>query len=264
MMRMTNGNAVWNEFCNKMRRDELSRDDFTDEMQMLLYSLLCGTAAAQRRNKFISSSYEVYETSEKISIVVRCADDEYRFDFIRSETKWKLAFVECITLPISNIKSLPYESFTELSDKETSIRREKEISRLIFMYHKFKELLGQEQAVKMFLDGKGEYICARSWVPFYSERLSYIAYAAWIENRINGEKIFIEKFDESVCCLKFSQHIWRKMYAMTGHLQNMIEYDEYMYLFEEIWRDRANASGWRVEFEYSQEDTVLIFKKDIY
>lgn len=31
MMRMTSGNAVWNEFCNKMRRDELSRDDFTDE-----------------------------------------------------------------------------------------------------------------------------------------------------------------------------------------------------------------------------------------
>ena len=51
----------------------------------------------------------------------------------------------------------------------------------------------------MFYDGDGEYICARSWVPFYSDGLSFIAYFAWYECRINGENVAIQEFCESKC-----------------------------------------------------------------
>lgn len=252
---------VWNSFRDKMRKDELCDCDFTKEMQQLLSPLLCGSAATQRRNKFISSPFETYKNGSKISILVHCSDDDYRFDFVESETRWKLAFIECISLPVSDIKSLPYIDFAELPDKEIAIRKEKDISRTIFMYNKFKEMLGQEEATKIFMDGQGEFICARSWVPFYSDNLSYIAYAAWMENRINGERVIIERFDEEECCLKLCQHTWRKLYVVTGHLQNMIEYNEYMHLFEEIWKDRASASGWMLQFEYLPEDTILRFSR---
>ena len=61
-----------------------------------------------------------------------------------------------------------------LDKKELHIRREKEITQLVYFYLKFKELVGSEKAIAMFYDGKGEYICARSWVPFYGKRDSSI------------------------------------------------------------------------------------------
>jgi hypothetical protein len=59
-----------------------------------------------------------------------------------------------------------------------------------------KELLGRDEAIRNFMDGNGEKLCARSWVPYYDERLAYIAYAAWIENRINGEDVTITEFSQ--------------------------------------------------------------------
>lgn len=94
----------------------------------------------------------------RISDVLHCADDDYRFDFLPDGMLWKLAFVECITLPVYDLNTFPYTEFALLDKKELHIRREK--------------------ALACVSDGKGEYICARSWVPFYSDGLSYIAYSA--------------------------------------------------------------------------------------
>jgi hypothetical protein len=67
-----------------------------------------------------------------------------------------LAFIECITLPVSNINTLPYFDFIPLCEKETLIRHEKEISKNIYLYLKFKELFGRDEAIKIFMDGNGE------------------------------------------------------------------------------------------------------------
>ena len=124
-------NIVWADFCDKMRKDALCDGDFTKEMQPLLSHLLCGSHATQRRDKFIIAPFETYENDSKINIIVHCSDDDYRFDFVWSDAKWKLAFIECITLPISDIKTLPYMDFVELPDRENAIRKEKEISKMI-------------------------------------------------------------------------------------------------------------------------------------
>jgi hypothetical protein len=116
--------------------------------------------------------------------------------------------------------------------------------------------LGKQEALKMFLDGSGEFLGAKSWVPFYSDKKTYIAYVAWIENRINGEAISLDEFTEEKCVIRFKNHLWRRMYTMTGHLKTQIEYSE---LFEAIWKDRATQSGWEIEFIYDSDDTVLVF-----
>ena len=252
---------VWSEFCDKLRTEQLDEDDFTDETKGFCSLLLCGSAAKERREKYLAAPFKFLTGQSKVSVLVQCPDDDYRFDFIISGSEWKLAFIECITLPVFDICSLPYSKFKKLANKETDIYREKEISKTIYMYNEFKKLLGQNGAIRMFLDGEGEVICSRSWVPFFDDSLSYIAYAAWMENRIYGEKVVIERFDEECSCLRFCEHIWRKMYSVTGHLRYMIDYDEYLFLFESIWKDRAKAAGWNLKVEYSGEDTILIFEK---
>lgn len=252
---------MWLEFCDKMRQDKLCDSDFTDEMRVLLRSVLCGPDAGQRRQKFLSSPYEIYKNDTKYSVILHCPDDDYRFDFSLSESKWQLSFIECITLPVHDISVLPYTDFKVLPKKEAEIRGEKEISKLIFFYNQFKKLVGRQKAIEMFHDGAGEFLCAKSWVPFFDDRLSYIAYAAWMENRICGEDVEIVRFDEQCCRLRFRRHIWRKMYMMTGHIQTMIDYEEYMSIFESIWKNRASESGWTLQFNYYDEDTELLFTK---
>lgn len=63
--------------------------------------------------------------------------------------------MECITLPVLGMEAVPYSEFAPLGKKEAFIRREKEISQLIRFYLKFKELVGKEEALMMFCDGRG-------------------------------------------------------------------------------------------------------------
>ena len=252
-------NDIWALFRIKLSDDALCDEDFTDETRHLLKSFLSGPDSSSRRAKFSSSPAQYFDTEAKAIVLLTCPDDHYRFDFIKNSEGYSLAFIECITLPISDIKAFPYDKFAPLCDKETHIRCEKEISKIIWMYLKFKELLGRDEAIKVFMDGSGESIAARSWVPFYNDRLSYIAYAAWTENRITGEDIAITAFSDDKSVLLFRNHIWRRMYAVTGHLKTLIGYEEFIWIFEEIWRDRARASGWNVEFSYMGDDTSMTF-----
>ncbi len=175
--------------------------------------------------------------------------------------KWKLSFIECITLPVSDLSVMPYTAFQRLPVKETEIRREKEISKLIYFYDQFRKLVGRQKAMEILFDGAGEFLCAKSWVPFFDETLSYIAYAAWIENCIYGEQVEIVSFSEQCCRLLFHKHIWRKLYTMTGHIRKMIDYEEYIDIFESIWKNRAFESGWELQVNYRDEDTELVFTK---
>lgn len=253
---------IWNEFQNKLKDDTLTESDFTVEMCAFLQPLLCGESSASRRKKFLDAPYDVYENTRGISVVLHCLDDDYRFDFSSDGFSWRLAFVECITLPVLGMETVPYSKFIPLEKKEVFIRREKEISQFIHFYLKFKELVGKEEALAMFCDGRGEYICARSWVPFYSDGLSYIAYSAWYESRINGETVVIQEFQENKCVVVIYNHIWRNVYFMARHLNPIIEYTEYMELFESVWRDRAQNAGWTINFVYKDEYTSLIFNRN--
>jgi hypothetical protein len=252
---------VWTGFCEKLKNDALTEADFTEEMGPYLINWLRGADTLQRRTKFISAPVRFFDTGTKAVVMLACPDDDYRFDFVCENDVYKLVFMECITLPVNDITKLPYSDFIPLPRFESWIRREKEISKTVYLYNKFKELLGPEKAALIFLDGYGEAVNARSWVPFYSGRLAFIANAAWQENRISGESIVLEEFSEDRSVIRFKDHIWLRMYRETGHLRTQIPYDEYIGLFEAVWRDRAEKSGWKVGFAYEGEDTIMTFEK---
>lgn len=71
----------------------------------------------------------------------------------------------------------------------------------------------------MFCDGRGEYLCAKSWVPFYSAGLSYIAYCAWYKRRMNGENVVVQEFQEYRCAVVIYNHMWRNVYFMAAHFK---------------------------------------------
>lgn len=71
----------------------------------------------------------------------------------------------------------------------------------------------------------------------------------------------VREFQEGRCEVVIHHHIWRNIYFIATHLRPIIEYSEYMELYEAIWRDRATCAGWNIEFVYTEEDTALIFNR---
>jgi hypothetical protein len=122
-------------------------------------------------------------------------------------------------------------------------------------------MFGVDEALSWFKDGAGEFLCAKSWVPYYKDPKAFIAFSAWIENRINKENISINEFPDSKCQLRFIGHLWFKVYNIASHIKTQISFDEYKMLFEYIWQDRATNAGWDISFQYIGEDTILSFIK---
>lgn len=250
---------IWTEFIEKLHLDSLYEDDFTGDTKSFLISFLTGDSRKFRRDMIITANayFDIGET--KYIVIAECDDSEYRFDFIVDEGKWRLCFIECITIPIKNVNTLPFTDFPAVPEHETWIRAEKNISRTVYLYNRLKESFGSEKAIEWFLDGAGEFLAAKSWIPYFDDKRAFVAYIAWCENRLNGEIASIESFDNSKCVIRLKDHLWFKVYNSASHLKLMITESEYRNLFEHIWIDRAKQSGWNVRFEYTGSDTIIIF-----
>lgn len=174
MIEYSNASKIWIDFTDKLRTDGLDGTDFTDEMKVFFLLFITGNQTETRRLEFASSPAVITDVEDKTVILVHCPDDEYRFDFINNNGQAQLAFIENITIPITVINEMPFSNFTPLPEKEVWIRNERDVSKQIYQYNKFKELLGKEKAITMFLDSGGEFIAAQSWVPYFKPHKAFI------------------------------------------------------------------------------------------
>lgn len=252
---------IWNEFLEKLRSDSLTENDFANDTKLFLLPFLTGPATQARRSKFLSSTVEFVDGEDKGIVILTCRDDEYRFDFIVTGDCWQLSFIECITLPVAGIGISPYSNFSPLPEKEAWIRAERTVSQMVHFYCRLKKFFGTDEALSWFIDGAGEFLCAKSWVPFYTASKAFIAFCAWIESRVHGENVSIVNFTDSKCVMRFHQHLWFRVYHAASHIKTQITLTEYTGLFEYIWKDRALHAGWNITFTYSNDDTVLTFTK---
>lgn len=251
-------NTLMSEFYEKLKSDSFVENDFVPEMCTFLKSFLTGNSRRYIREKFYNASGQTFMCEEKCCIVLNCPDDDYRFDFkFDTEGKWQICFIECITLPVHDIRELPYSEF-ESYEKESWIRAENNISNIVSQYTKIKTQSDISDAQAWFRDEAGNVLAAESWVPFYAKHKAFIAYNAWYENRINGERVSIDEFGDEVCIIRFTEHLWRRVYESASHIKPVIPYDEYMELFEYIWRGRASHAGWNTEFTYGEHYTTTI------
>lgn len=253
---------IWHEFSIKLNNDTYKETDFHLDMRSFLLSFLTGKQSELRRKKFSSSPAEFFECETKKCVILHCPDDDYRFDFKEQNGAWQLCFIEGITLPVDKVFPIPYENFIPLPEQESWIRAEREISKTVHFYCRLKELYGIVEALSWFNDGAGEFLCAKSWVPFYNGSKAFVIFSAWIEARIHGEDISVDVFTDTECRLRFKGHLWFKVYHGAGHIKTQLTLNEYTGLFKHIWMDRAYNAGWKIDFKYLNEDTILIFSKE--
>lgn len=68
----------------------------------------------------------------------------------------------------------------------------------------------------------------------------------------------VEELSDDHSVLLFKDHEYLMLYDVAGHLKPRIDLQEYKGVFEDKWRDRANAVGWNIKFEYDGYDTRMI------
>ncbi|MDR0288123.1 MAG: hypothetical protein LBI03_10540, partial [Clostridiales bacterium] len=120
-------------------------------------------------------------------------------------------------------------------------------------------IIGKQDALNWFKDGEGERTGVPSWMPYFTKRKAFIAYTAWIQNRLYGEDVYITKFSEEYSELLFKNSSWLFLYKVAVHLKQMISRDEYIELFETIWKDRALWNEYNANFSYENEDILISF-----
>jgi len=251
---------IWSELKIKLQNDSFTPEDFNEETRQFLISFLSGENRKFRRDELYNAKVQFREGEQKHIAFLDCTDGLYRLDFVENAGKWQLLFIECITIPIEKIESLPFNNFPPLNDNDENwIREERRISLIIHWYNYIKNTSGIDEALKHFRYGAGEVLAAKAWIPYFSDKKSFIVYIAWWDNRICGEKVSIEKFSDDECIIKYIEPIWFKMYNVTGHLKFQIPFDEYKNLYEYIWQDRAKCSSWNIEFIYETNNIILRF-----
>ena len=114
---------IWASFRQKLLSDTLAVDDIVEEAQAFLHSFLSGEASRRRRDKFLQAEAVYVDGEQRKSVILRCDDDDYRFDFVPQSEKWKLSIIECITLPVDDIADFPYHAFRSLTEKRRGLRR---------------------------------------------------------------------------------------------------------------------------------------------
>jgi hypothetical protein len=186
----------------------------------------------------------------------------YCFSFLLESGEWYFQHVECITLRLDKVDSLPTSHFPDLpEEKKAWIREEIRVSEMVRLFQWLLKNNGRSFAMDWFLDGEGYLLAARAWVPFVPVHQAFILYLCWEQASLRGSAVTLVEMNDLAARVQI-QPIYFQLYKHTTHLKQQISFEDYRCLFETIWIDRASKAGWDLTFSYQNEICELFFVQE--
>jgi len=255
---------VWTGFTRKLASGEFGEQDCEPISGTCFGMFITEERHADWRRQICETPPPPYEFGEDklIFFMDEGTPQEVRFDFVQRGDRWLLYFVDGVTIPIRSIDHLPFSDFPDPRTGESATHfglMEEHISFRLKVYQRVKEKEGKTEALSWLADGLGRRVGAAAWFPYFSPRKAFIVSTAWSERRMYRQHVVIEEFGDDRCVLLFRDHVWFKMYAAAAQIHARFDQEEYREIFEHIWRDRANHSGWDASFSYDGAETRVIF-----
>ncbi len=250
--------VILKDFQRKIQSSSLAHTDFVDAS---LFSMFNDQAAAPLVQRIASCQDPLFERGEdKYIFHIPLGEEwEVRLDFVLDDNGYKLACMDGYTIPLKHVDQLPFHDYTPLPNRESIMREEYRVYAMVRDYVRLAGMLGKQEALDWFKDGTGEKAGVPAWMPYFTRRKAFIAYTAWMQNRLYGEDVAITRFTEEHSELLFRNHGWLFLYHAAAHIKQMISYEDYVELFETIWRDRAFHNGLQVEIAYEGNDVRMSF-----
>lgn len=251
-------NEIFEEFQQKILTHSLSEQDFVDRSLFNLFRDQCMAPLIARIAECSSALF--VQGEDKYIFHIPLGDEwEVRVDFVREDNAYKLVFLDSYTIPLTCVDALPFHDFTPMPKWENRMREEYRITRIIHDYVRLIDIIGKNEAINWFKDGQGEKSGVIAWMPYFTKRKAFVAYTAWMQNRIFGEDIYIMRFSEEESELFFRNSNWLYLYQTATHIKQMITYEAYIELFESIWQDRAAQNDLHAVFSYDACDVKMLF-----
>lgn len=73
-------------------------------------------------------------------------------------------------------------------------------------------------------------------------------------------QVVLEHLDDKKATA-YLRSIYLELYHRTAHLKGQISEEDYLAIFESVWKDRARAAGWNLEISYESSGCIMHFTR---
>ena len=259
---------IWKDFTQKFKNGEITAEIIKPYYESLIDPLL-GFLKQIKENvdlKSFETDPEILKVKNQVHYVISLKFGERKrdfcFSFIIENGNWFFQHLEAIFIRLDKTDEPPVSTFPDLPDERKAwMREEIRIGRQVRTYNELKNLKGKEYALNWFKDGRGYFLRARTWCPFVETTKAFILYTCWEQANLRGNKVTLEKLEENEAVVNM-QLDFLALYQRAAHLKQQISYEEYIQIFETVWKDRAFHAGWEIDIKYLENFyCVFTFKK---
>ncbi|NLO48945.1 MAG: hypothetical protein GX111_11590 [Clostridiales bacterium] len=250
--------VLWQAFTRLLSENKITAEKLRPYHKAMTEPLL--TFLDHLRERMLRGEKAEYVKSVRVGDMIHCFisldDGQYCFSFVLKDDDWFFVHIESILLRLDEVTA-PTASFPDISEQRKNwIRQEREISNNVRMFNLLKHEKGSEYALDWFLDGDGYFLMARSWVPYVEPQRAFVLFLCWEQANLTGNAASLERFENNRAVIKIKP-MYMEMYKKTGHIRQQISYEDYIGMFEAIWRDRAEKAGWTLRINYEKEECVF-------
>jgi hypothetical protein len=252
--------AIWREFTGLLCENKITAERLRPYHEALTVPLLDFLSRLREKMTHGENAelVKTVRTGDMVHCFVKMSDGQYCFSFFAKDGDWLFAHIESILLRLDEVTA-PAASFPDISERQKNwIRQEREISNNVRMFNMLKHEKGREYALGWFLDGDGYFLMARTWVPYVEPQKAFILFLCWEQANLTGNATALERLDDRRAVIRL-EPMYMEMYKKTGHIRRQISYEDYIDLFEAVWRDRAEKAGWKLSIAYEREECVFDF-----
>ena len=259
---------IWKDFTQKLKNGEITAERIKPYYESLKEPLL-GFLKQIKENvdwKSFETAPEIFKVKDQVHYVISLKFGEgkrnFCFSFFIEEGNWFFQHLEAIFIRLDKTGDPPVSTFPDLPEERKAwMREEIRIGRQVRTYNELKNLKSKEYALNWFKDGAGFFLRARTWCPLVETTKAFILYACWEQANLRVNKVTLEKLEEDEAVIKM-QLDYLALYERAAHLKQQISYEEYIQIFETIWKDRALNAGWEIDIKYLENFYCMFtFKK---
>ncbi|MCK5148283.1 hypothetical protein KAR48_16115 [bacterium] len=259
--------SIWKEFVIKLKENEFPRDKIRAHHESLTDAMAGFLKLMREKANWDewNAKPEVHKVDNKIHYVIPLTFDgeqaTYCFTFLIEGTNWYFQHLEAITIRLDKLGPLPTSVFPDLSkDYKNWMREEIRISQQVRLHNLLVKEKGKCFALDWLKDGKGYFLAAKTWVPFFTAHKAFVLYMCWEQSNLKGHDVELLQLDEKIAEVKVHP-IYYDLYKNAAHLKQQISFEDYRKIYEIIWQDRATKAGWKLDLIYKEEFILFTFKK---
>jgi hypothetical protein len=260
--------AIWKEFVASVKSGTLAPDQvrplYGVPKETLLEHLKQLKVASDANSSWPDwDNPEVFPVENLVHFIVKIrigpgTTTDRCFSFTKEGDRWYYGHMEGIFIRLDKTPPPPTSDFPDVPEETKAWQREEVYwSEVVQNYLTIAKKNGKPFALDLLKSGAGYFVGAKSWVPFLAPSKAFILYLCWNESRLRENLVVLEKLTDTEAVVSLQTHFFF-LYKRATHLRQWLPFDEYKEIFETIWKDRAQASGWNLEIECKDPECLQV------